>query len=152
MKTISLIALLFCSHNMLSQISLPAKNNETVTVGKIAPLSSFLAELNYQIVAGDTMYTLVFQDARYTKITSYESITFSGKDSTVEKLYDVFQSFFSDPIKEDKDYKLSFLLGNESITLSNYRAFGGNSIRVIKSNGGNITFSEKQIKKLFNRK
>ncbi len=145
--TFAFCALFFFGH---SQISQPAKIPPTVTVGKIAPLGGFVAELSYQVNNGDTAYTLSFNDASYTQINSIENVRFSGGESTINELYKAFKSVFLSENKKNKDYMVHFTLGKDVVAISNTKSMGITSAMFLIRQAY-FTLTEKQVDKLFGK-
>lgn len=136
-----------------TQISAPLKVSASITVGKIAPMGSFTAELSYQINekdTKDTIYTLRFNNAKYTHITSIESVRFSGVDNTVVELYKMFKSVFSEENKKNKDYIVQFNLGKDAVAVSSIKSMGITSA-MFTYKEAYFSLTEKQVDKLFGK-
>lgn len=133
-----------------SQISQPTKLPPTVTIGKIAPLGSFVAELAYQVNNGDTAYTLSFNDASYTQINSIENVRFAGGENTVNELHKAFKSVFLSENKKNKDYIVHFTLGKDVVAISNTKSMGITSAMFLVRQAY-FTLTEKQVDKLFGK-
>jgi hypothetical protein len=132
------------------QISVPKEAQPTTLVGKIAPMGGFVAELSYLKNEADTTYFLRFRNAKYTHITSIESVAFSGVDNTVTELYKVFKSAFTDENKSKKDFLVQFTLGKNEVAISNTKSLGITSAMFTYKDAF-FTLTEKQIDKLFGK-
>lgn len=150
MKYLLTIALFTLSLFGYSQISEPIKPPPTKTIGKIAPLGGFVAELSYYINEGDTIYLLNFNDASYTKINSIETVRFSEEGNTVNELYKMFKSVFIPENKKNKDYIVQFTLGKETVSIGNTKSLGVTSAMFTR-NSSFFTLTEKQVDKLFGK-
>lgn len=150
MKHLLTLSFLIVFTKSFGQISPPTKVAPAVTVGKIAPLGGFVADLTYQINDGDTTYTLRFNDAQYKQINSIESVRFSADGGTVDELYNLFKSVFLDENKKNKDYIVQFTLGRESVTISNTKSLGVTSAMFTRKSSF-FTLTEKQVDKLFGK-
>lgn len=149
--TIMIITVL--SHIGLAQIGAPVKVLPSTTVGKIAPMGTFTAELSYTINDADTKdtsYTFRFRNHKYTQIDSYESVQFSGEGNTAEQLYKVFKSVFTDENKNNKDYFVHFSLGKETVAISHTKSMGITSA-MFQAKDAYVMLTEKQINKLFGK-
>ncbi len=151
MRTLLLSAILFVSISSFCQISTVRKLEKGTSVGKIAPMGAFIAELSYDVgPAKDTTYTLMFNDATYSKIDAIKSVHFSGTEGTAEKLYEMFKSVFSPENKKNKDYIVTATLGMEQVIISNFKSMGVVSA-MFTVNGAFFTLVEKQVDKLFGK-
>lgn len=133
-----------------SQIGTPKKSLPTTTVGKIAPLGSFIAELSYQFDGTDTTYTLRFQNAKYTRITAIESVSFNSEGNAIDGLYQAFKTVFKDENKNNKDYLIHFTIGKDVAAISTYKNMGiTQAMFLVKE--AHFALTEKQIDKLFDK-
>jgi hypothetical protein len=150
MKYLLTIAFVSVFGFLQAQISEPIKPPASVTVGKIAPLGGFVAELSYYINEGDTTYILTFNNMKYKHIDAIESVAFSGISNSAEGLYKMFKSVFSKENKSNKDYIVQFTLGKESVAISNVKSMGITSAMFTCKNAF-FTLTEKQVNKLFGK-
>ena len=144
-------SIIICSFTMLvfrasAQIGTPVKEVPATIVGKVNPMNTFIAELNYSVKDKDTTYTLSFRDMKYEQITSIKSIQFSGEGNTVDQFYSLFKSVFSDENKKNKDYAVTVTLGNKVISISRYK-----NMALFLVDNSNVFLTEKQIDKLFGK-
>ena len=146
MKSIIIAISLLIAGNLFAQIGTPVKEIQSTIVGKVNPMNTFIAELNYSVKDKDTTYTLSFRDMKYEQITSIKSIQFSGEGNTVEQLYSLMKSVFLDENKKNKDYAVTVTLGSNLVSISHYR----NMVQFLVDNS-NVFLTEKQIDKLFGK-
>lgn len=126
----------------------PVSHVAPVVVGKIAPMGAFVAELNYTITGSDTTYSLVYNNAKYTKIDDIRTVRFAGTDNTAGKLYEAFKSAFQN--KNTKDYALTFSLGKEVVSVSPKKNMGvWQAMFLVGENY--MLLTEKQVDKLFGK-
>jgi hypothetical protein len=107
------------------------------------------AELTYSIVDGDTLYRLKFR-IKDEGQRSFENIQFPGANGGLDSCYATLKSFFTDEHRKDKDYKVTFMMGNTHVVASNIRGAGANQIRFWTSHGV-LFLDERQIDKLFGK-
>jgi hypothetical protein len=149
MKQLLIIgALTFVIANAKSQIS-KVDVPKTTEVGKIKKMGTFIASLEYYVREdNDTTYMLSYNDLTYTKITSLESIFFSGQDNTLNALYDAIAA----AERAEKGTESTFKLGKETITLISKKALGQNYVYVYVDGKGYFSIEEKFLDRLFGRK
>lgn len=114
--------------------------------------SRIIASLSYSISESDTLYNLFMSDESYELDfnPATVSISFFDAGGSIDSLYTAVMSVFSKKNKKNKDYELSVVIGNKTLTIkkSNSSSF----IRaVIEHERGYITLSEDQVKKLFGK-
>lgn len=139
----------------MGQISIPGKEPIKITVGKIAPMGSFVAELYYSISNednSDTTYTLMYRDDKYNSLLSLESVSFSGMDNALEQLYIAMKSVFLPDNKNKKEYALNFKLGKDVVQISNFKSFGVYMVLFMADNKGYFKITQSQLDKLFGKK
>lgn len=117
-------------------------------IGEVKNGVSLLAKLSYAVYGQDTAYLLTYQDYNYQQITKLESLSFEGQ-STLNQLYKLISSVFTDEHKKDKTYEVNFKLGKDYVSVGTYRVMGVTSARIISN--GFFYLTEKQLKKLFAR-
>lgn len=153
MKKIFTILFALSFYCLLSQIDVIQTKPE-VLVGKVAtPMMGYVkAKLTYNILENnDTVYTLMYTNAKYSKITDFEYIKFSSVDNTVNIFYDLLMSVFKKENCKNKEYKVSFKLGEDFVTVSTAYSMGITASTLMTSNGY-VYFKESEIKKLFGKK
>lgn len=148
-----LIACLLTTLSHQGQIGTIQKSTPSVTVGKVAPVGTFIAELSLDINPvddKDTTYTLKYRDYQFKQTVSIESIKFSGIGDTEDQLYNVFKSVFLEENRNNKEYLLKFTLGEKPVAIGNYKSMG--TTMAIFMNGRSYFYlTDKQVDKLFGK-
>lgn len=98
-----------------------------------------------EITVHDSTYTFTFNDKKYTKIDALKTTSFVG-DSAFNQFYKNIKSVFEN--KKEKDYAITFNLGNKSVTVSNFKSMSIVQAMIL-IDGGYTTLTEKQTDKLF---
>ena len=151
MKSLLLIICVITSPMItFSQISEAKKVEPQKVIGTIKSVGMTQHELSYRINEGDTLYTLMYRNADYKYITEFEFVNFSGEDNTLDKLYDILKSVFSEENKKNKEYQVKFKLGEKDVIVSNFRTMGVTSVMFF-THDGHCFWTEKQIDKLFGK-
>lgn len=154
MKRILLCVLFLISFHIAGAQITMAEKVEWKTIGKLKPLGSTKATLEYNASGRDTTYLLFMKD--FTKRgenaeSKFFSIKFKGIDNTFEKLYALLKSFFLDENRKNNQYSQSFRLGSQMVYLQHYLLVTGKGVK-LSTNDGYITLSEGDIDKLFGKK
>jgi predicted peroxiredoxin len=149
MKKILLSGLLLASIICQAQIEL-RKPEQKKVVGQIKMMGTTEQSLSYVVIDEDTVYYFLFRNQEYKHLIDYSSVEFSGQDNTLEKLYKILLSVFSDENIKNKEYKVNFKLGNTEVIVSSWRMMGITAAMFF-TNDGYCYLTEKQIKKLFGR-
>jgi hypothetical protein len=123
---------------------------QKTTIGKLKRGFTEQAELYYYADEGDTTYNILFNNAKYQTISDWQSISFAGGQETLDQLFAVVTTFYSDENKKNKEYKRKLKLGDMNITLSNYRIMGITSV-MVWCNDGYFFMTEKEAYKLFGK-
>ena len=148
MVAIALIATV----NSFGQVQIiEVDKNQSVTIGKLKSGFAFIAELEYKLDNKDTVYTLSFQDNRYTQITSIKSVSFNSDGDALNSVYSIFKSVFKDENKKNKDYNVTFNLGQKTVQVINSRMMGITYVRLLVDNSYSIPLLESQVDKLFGK-
>jgi len=153
MKKILVVAIaLIASLNSFSQVQvINVDKNESVTVGKLKSGLSFVADLEYKVDEKDTTFTLSFQDNRFTHITSIKSVSFNSDGDALNSVYSIFKSVFTEDNKKNKDYNVTFKLGQETVMVANSRMMGITYARLFVNNSYSLPLLESQVDKLFGK-
>ena len=153
MKKLILIAFaLIVSIPSFAQIQvIDVNKSSSVTVGKLKSGFAFIADLEYKLDDKDTVYTLSFQNNRYQQIVAIESINFSSDGNALDGFYSICKSVFSEENKKNKDYSVTFTLGNQTIMVINSRMMGIPYVRILVGNSFTFPLLESQIDKLFGK-
>lgn len=120
-------------------------------IGNIKAGGVLHCELAYRIDGDmDTVYTIMFKDAGYSALVDYKSVSFNSDGNTLNELYNVIKSVFSEENKKNKDYKVQFTLGDTDVIVSNWRSMGITGAMFF-TKGGYTVIGEKQLDKLFGK-
>lgn len=147
----------FCQLSSMAQLQeVETSKANWITVGELKWLSNTKASLKYSANGNDTTYLLYLQDAVKLKnnndrtIYQYFTIRFSGEDNTLGKLYDLLISFFDNENWKNKQYEKTFRLGSEMVLVQRFPKVTAKAI-VLATKNNSIVFTEKELKKLFDR-
>ncbi len=153
----TLLLSVVCSIHSLAQLQeFDPSKTEWTTVGEIKWLANTKASLKYFLGKTDTTYLLSMQDEQKLKnsrgmnVVQNFSISFNGIDNTTGKLYDALISFFKPENRKDKKLEKIFRLGNERVHVQHYPKLLSAAI-MLSTSKNHIVFTEKELKKLFNR-
>jgi hypothetical protein len=147
MKIITLLAMLIISFSAFSQPEIKASTKK-IKVGEVKEKGTLVAGLYYQVTGKDTTCVINYRNQKNFSVTDIQLISFSSKEYSVRKLYDLLSSFFGDPEKQDDGYKLNIKLGKEDVMLSLTTITDTKSI-MIRTNNGFFYLNEKQVNDLF---
>ena len=153
MKKLITAAMLLLSVGCFAQISQIEKAPEQKIVGKIAPMGSFIAELTWSPMSErpqDSTYTLMFRNQKFKTLNEREYVIFLGVEGTFGQLYGVFKSVFAPENKSNKDYMVSFKLGNTDVTIAHYQTMGIVGAMFMAKNAY-VVLTESQVDKLFGK-
>jgi hypothetical protein len=152
MKKLMIIIALIVSINAQAQIA-TLKNLTVVKIGEINIMTHLMAYLNYGFTDTDTTFSLHYYNAKYPALQQFESITFTGGMQTVNQLYDVFITFFTEENKGKKtgEVKKTIMLGDKTLVITNMLYSGNQYVNFTTDNGYSTDFNKKQIDKLFGR-
>ena len=153
MKKLSMVFLLALVATVsFGQIQVYNVNKTPKTsIGKLKSGLAFVAEMESEVEGKDTTYTLSFHDARYTQIVSIKSLYFNSVGNSFESFYEICKSVFKEENKKNKDYMVTFRLGDKDIAVVNSRMMGITYVRILVDNSGTIQLLESQIDKLFGK-
>ena len=152
-KLFTLIVWTLFAQNTFAQLTVVTPPT-TVVIGKVMASTVIIGEeLSYSINGTDTTTQLLFWDTRYPSLTQYSSITFKGGAKTVTDFYNQLSNFFTDDNKaaETGTVKVTFTLGDNSVTLSNYLSLGIQSVMITTGKGTARMMTKKQVNKLFGK-
>lgn len=151
-----LTAMLICLSCFGQIEEIESTKSAWVTIGKVKWLANTRATLKYSTNGRDTIYMLYLQDDVKLKNSSdmtvynYFSLSFDGAGNTLNKLYDLLMSFFSDENRKNKSYEKTFRLGKDMVLVRHFNKLTAKSI-LLATGKNHITFTEKELKKLFGR-
>ena len=150
MKQLLIAFVLLLSFQSFAQLQVK-KASPATKIGSVNSGGRFLAELSYKVEEGDTTYTLMYRNCEYKQILSIESVKFNSEGGTVEQLYTILKSVFSDENKKNKEYKVELRLGDTDVIISNFRMMGVSSA-MFSTTKGYVYLTEGQLDKLFGKK
>ena len=134
-----------------SQLQVKESPKPKTVIGNYKAGGTTHYELSYKLDEDkDTVYTLLFKNAAYRYAVDYEAITFNSDGNTLNELYKVLKSVFSPDNIKDKNYRVSFTLGETEVIVSNYRLMGITSA-MFYTDRGHTFIGEKQLDKLFGK-
>lgn len=150
MKRLLLLLSLPIALKSTSQIQAVHEVPKDVVLGEVKVVGSLHSRLSYQVYDSDTIYTLLYLNAKYKVLTEYETIHFNNEGGTLDTLYSILKTFFSNEHKKEKDYKVMFKLGDEQVMANSYRTMGATVVTIFTKNG-HCEFYEKWIDRLFGK-
>ncbi|MEO7308276.1 MAG: hypothetical protein ABIR78_10715 [Ferruginibacter sp.] len=153
MKRILLCLLYVASFNIAGAQITMAEKADWKPIGKLKPLGTIKASLEYSVSGRDTVYLLFMKDftKRGEKAESkFFSIKFNGVDNTFEKFYQLLKSFFLDE-NRGNSYTQAFRLGDQMLYLQHNLLVTGKGVK-LSTKEGYITLSEGDIDKLFGKR
>ena len=150
MKLISVLIFLLIAFTGFSQIQeIQTNSGDWKLYGQVKYVGPAKASLQYIERGRDTSFLLMMYDQR-PELKNYFSISFSGRDNTLQELYDILMSFFERGNLSNKEYIRMFRLGEEKISVYRSPTLGSKGI-ILKSEKGRIELRKNEIQRLFNR-
>jgi hypothetical protein len=141
------ILFLYLSGNSFSQFQ-KVEATKYVSIGKWKNGGRLSHELSYSVDDNnDTTYRLLYTNESYSQIIDLKAIRFSEEGSTLDSLYSTLKECFS----REKDYQISFKLGEELVTVKVDKMMGMKYIIVLSSQGY-FTLTKNGLEKLFGKK
>ncbi len=104
-KYITIILMCFAIFGK-AQIGQKVETKKSTIVGKVAPLGAFKEELSYVESENGLLYTLSYNDLKFTAITDIKSISFYATFNDVESLYNDMKGQFDKEVGQSYDFKL----------------------------------------------
>jgi hypothetical protein len=147
MKSIFLISFLTVAVTAFGQIqrtNLP----DLKKIGEVKYMGTFIAELSYTTIGGDTSYSLLFNNAKYSTITDLITIKFDSSPGILDTLYNILNTGFE--LANDK--KSTFYLGKEFIAVNTEKSMGIKFIRILAlDRKAYFYLRKKQLNELFGK-
>lgn len=143
-KTLIICLLLSNFCNAQIEVSKPTK---TIKIGSIQS-----ATLNEKITGTDTIYVLLFKNAKYPNIEDYSSLAFFPQKNTFNEFYKILKSFFNDENKKNDSYEMNFKLGIDQVTCKAGSSVFGPHYVSIYTDDGYFSMSSSQVDQLFGKK
>lgn len=150
MKKVIIICLIFVSFFSNAQIGQKVETKKSVLVGKVAPLGAFKEELSYVETDNGLLYTLSYNDMKFTATTNTKSITFNATTSEVETLYSDMKNQFEKELGNSYDLKL----GEADIRVERSKYLGVPILTIYVIKNGVQSFfylTKKETDKLFGK-
>jgi hypothetical protein len=133
-----------------AQIGQKVETKKSVLVGKVAPLGAFKEELSYVETDNGLLYTLAYNDMKFTAITNTKSISFYASNSEVETLYVDMKNQFEKEVGNSYDLKLGE--ADVRVERSKYLGVPILTIYVIKNGVQSFFYlTKKETDKLFGK-
>lgn len=123
------------------------KVDNVTNIGSVKSGMYTVLELNYRVVKDDTLYSLMYINAKYQYTRDVKFIHFYEQGGTLESLYTIL----SNCMKEGKDFEKTFNLGNDQVIVTTSKSMGVKYLFFYVADKGYTTITEKQLKKLFNK-
>jgi hypothetical protein len=129
--TFLLLAFSTASFSQLTKLATPPA---IITVGQVKHGGVMMAQLSYSLSNGDTLYTILFNDATYAHANIFKGIVFKEENGTVRDLYNTLK----EAIKSKADAEIAFELGFDKVNVTTKQQ-------------GYFTLMSKDIDKLFGK-
>ena len=149
-KLILLFAFAVVSQYAFAQLKEHTVSDDWQTLGEVKYVGAPKARITFLPGKSDTTYLLLMRDHRY-ELKDYFSVRFSGKDNTLENLYNILISFFTKENRKNKKYEKLFTLGSDRVFVQHYKQLTSHQI-IISTHDGHILLGEGEVKRLFNKK
>jgi hypothetical protein len=148
-KYITIILMCFAIFGK-AQIGQKVETKKSTIVGKVAPLGAFKEELSYVESENGLLYTLSYNDLKFTAITDIKSISFYATSNDVESLYNDKKGQFDKEVGQSYDFKLGE--ADVRVERSKYLGVPILTIYVIKNGVQSFFYlTKKETDKLFGK-
>ncbi len=148
-KYITIILMCFAIFGK-AQIGQKVETKKSTIVGKVAPLGAFKEELSYVESENGLLYTLSYNDLKFTAITDIKSISFYATFNDVESLYNDMKGQFDKEVGQSYDFKLGE--ADVRVERSKYLGVPILTIYVIKNGVQSFFYlTKKETDKLFGK-
>lgn len=124
------------------------KTEKSFDYSKVKRGGSLIAELTYKVDGADTVFTLLYRNAEYQQLIDFQSVVFNGGKQVLDGLETLLRSVFLEDNKKDKNYEVSFRLGDQDVIVSIIKTWGYISAMFF-THKGYCYLTEKDINKLF---
>jgi hypothetical protein len=150
MKNLITITLLFLSSFAFGQIGQKVESKKSNLVGKVAPIGVFKEELSFIETENGNLYTLSYNDMKYTTIINTKAISFYATPNDIETLYIDMKAQFEKEVGNSYDIKLGD--ADLRVERSKYLGFAILTIYVINHNVQSFFYlTKKETDKLFGK-
>lgn len=147
-KTTLIVSLFLCPYLSSSQIQV-VEQSKLIEIGKVKAGLLTIVSLNYRVQDKDTLYSLLYRNAKYSHINSYEAVGFSGEGNTLQTLYDLMNKAFE--YENPKEYSVDVQLGSQLLKIVGDRMMGIKGVYFITSKGYSAPINTSQLDKLFGK-
>lgn len=150
MKKILLLANLLIATACWSQIKdLSDLQEKCTTVGKIAPMGSFMGELEK---CSETKFRFLYRDLKFTSIINIKHFSFEDQEGALDYFYNTLIKGLEELPIEDKILQLP----EDMLLIKFKKTFGVPVATIYHTNKAGVTgvsqsFTRKQINKLFGK-
>ena len=150
MKNIITILFLFVFSISNAQISQKETSKKSILVGKVAPMGAFKEELSFIETDNGNLYTLSYNDMKFTTISNTKAISFYATPNEVDILFNDMKGQFEKEIGDGYDIKLGD--ADVRVERSKYLGFPILTIYIIKNNVKSFFYlTKKETDKLFGK-
>ena len=150
MKNLITITLLFLSSFAYGQIGQKVESKKSTLVGKVAPMGAFKEELSFIETDNGNLYTLSYNDMKFTTISNTKAISFYATSNEVDILFNDMKGQFEKEIGDGYDIKLGD--ADVRVERSKYLGFPILTIYIIKNNVKSFFYlTKKETDKLFGK-
>lgn len=116
-------------------------------IGEVKYMGEFVAEINYTSVNNDTTYTLLFDNAKYKRLTETVRVNFENTNGILDTLFSILNSGFS----LEKGKQSTFVLGKDFISVNTEKSMGVKFIKIMVPTKGFFYLRKNQLAELFNK-
>lgn len=145
-KTITILFIFICA-GVSAQLKVIEPTKHKV-IGEHSDMMGNHMKYLYAVIDGDTVYSIVFRNRKYTEITDMESVSFAALHGENEALYKILNDSFSEENKGE-NYKFEFTLGSNHVILSHLN--GMSNWTIFWTDKGYFYFKQKHLDKLFGK-
>ena len=122
-----------------AQLTKMTPSPKPTKVGQVKIGYIVIADLSYIPNAlGDTTYTLVFRNAKYTHIDDFKQIKFKADTETINTLYSLFADAFGS--EDIKNYEQTITLGNSVMKIKGYKAMGIKGVQFYSASNDVVSY------------
>lgn len=148
-KALSLsLGLFCCSLLSFGQLQITPEKHP---IGTIRSFGFTYFQLSYTVDRSDTTYSLMFKNLQYEDREDYQTITFHGEGNALNNFYDLMTSVWRKENRRNKDYEVNFRLGNQNVSVSNFRLTGISYVR-LATDSGYCILTRGQVDQLFGKR
>lgn len=94
-------------------------------------------------------YSITFRNAEFIKLYEYKTVRFNANWADLLKLYTLMNSVFIDPNKSNKDYSISFTLGEKDVLIKTENDWLGGNYGEFFGDNGFFYYNKRMLDKVF---